>query len=362
MYINFWYPIGLSEEVTVEAPYRAKVMGLQFVAFRDAAGAAHVLSDTCVHRGGSLSKGWTQNNCVVCPYHGWLFDGEGKCRLIPSIGAEGKVPPRAKVDAYPTQEKYGIVFAFLGDLPEAERPPLYEIEEYGQEGWRANAVKIIELEAYYERSMENGLDPAHNAFVHPSQGAPEVVSDDFDLDPLPFGHKFFAAFESKVPGFDAEAGSGHHGPNTLMTWIQFGGERFIHQYFFEAPVDEDSTRIFFVNTRNHMLEESVDEPFMDINMNVVNEDVGILTTLWPIRTPDSTTKETFMPTDKSVVHYREWLKSWEDKGWRIDQHAQRKLRGDVAVAIPCPARRTEKNWVLDPVPLVAPAPASEAAE
>ena len=30
----------------------------------------------------------------------------------------GKVPARAKIDAYPVQEKYGIVFAFLGDLPE----------------------------------------------------------------------------------------------------------------------------------------------------------------------------------------------------------------------------------------------------
>jgi phenylpropionate dioxygenase-like ring-hydroxylating dioxygenase large terminal subunit len=36
-------------------------------------------------------------------------------------------PTRAKVDSYPTVEKYGIVFAFLGDLPEAERPPMLEI-------------------------------------------------------------------------------------------------------------------------------------------------------------------------------------------------------------------------------------------
>ena len=28
-------------------------------------------------------------------------------------------------------------------------------------------------------------------------------------------------------------------------------------------------------------------------------------------------------------------------------------RGDVAMTIPCPARRTEKNWILDTVPLMA---------
>ena len=57
MYINFWYPICLGDELQAEKPQRAQVFGMRFVAFRDTQGAAHVLSDTCVHRGGSLSKG-----------------------------------------------------------------------------------------------------------------------------------------------------------------------------------------------------------------------------------------------------------------------------------------------------------------
>ena len=57
------------------------------------------------------------------------------CATVPSIGFDARPPARTKVDSYPIQEKYGIVFAFLGDLPEAERPPLYEIDEYDQEGW-----------------------------------------------------------------------------------------------------------------------------------------------------------------------------------------------------------------------------------
>ena len=68
------------------------------------------------------------------------------------------------------QEKYGIIFAFLGDLPEEERPPLLEVEEYGQDGWRANTILTIDIDYYYERSVENGLDPAHNEFVHPTHG------------------------------------------------------------------------------------------------------------------------------------------------------------------------------------------------
>lgn len=57
MYINVWYPIALASEVTAEQPFRVKLLCLPFVAFRDTSGQAHVLSDTCVHRGGTLGRG-----------------------------------------------------------------------------------------------------------------------------------------------------------------------------------------------------------------------------------------------------------------------------------------------------------------
>ena len=62
-----------------------------------------------------------------------------------SIGYNEKPPARAKVDSYPVIEKYDIIFAFLGDLSEEERPGLYEIEEYEAEGWRANETITIDI-------------------------------------------------------------------------------------------------------------------------------------------------------------------------------------------------------------------------
>ena len=58
------------------------------------------------------------------------------------------------------------------------------------------------------------------------------------------------------------------------------------------------------------------------------------------------------PADKPIFRYRDFLQNWDDRGWRIDWSELQDKRGDVAFAIPCPARRTEKNWVLDEVPLV----------
>ena len=57
MYINFWYPICTAESLDEENPQRVELLGVRLVAFRDEAGTAHVLSDTCIHRGGSLGKG-----------------------------------------------------------------------------------------------------------------------------------------------------------------------------------------------------------------------------------------------------------------------------------------------------------------
>ena len=136
MYINFWYPIVRSEDLSMETPEKVTVLGANLVAFRDEQGEPHVLSDTCVHRGASLGGAWSAgdhvprivNGCIVCPYHGWEFGGDGQCKNIPSIGYGQKAPARAKVDSYPVEEKYGIIFAFLGDLPEEERPPLMQVE------------------------------------------------------------------------------------------------------------------------------------------------------------------------------------------------------------------------------------------
>ncbi|MCE7901557.1 MAG: aromatic ring-hydroxylating dioxygenase subunit alpha [Gammaproteobacteria bacterium PRO9] len=373
MFINFWYPIGLSKEITGDKPFRAQVFGLPFVAFRDTAGAAQVISDTCAHRGGALHKGLVKEGTVRCPYHGWAYGGDGRCKLIPSLGVDGKIPARAKVDGYPVQERYGIVFAFLGDLPEAERPPLYDITEFGQPDWKCQTY-VIDVAAYYQRSMENGMDPIHNQFVHPLQGAPtlsaELQRGQTPMEDIPWGSKMFMKFAEKAPDSELNksrtgertgmAGSWYQGPNQLVTWIELTATNAFHQYIFEQPVDEGHTRLFFLNMRNWLLEDKHDQRVEDLTLRIVHEDIDILENLNPIRTPSSNTKEVLLPNDHAVFRYREHCKEWENKGWRIDMKSMRDKLGDVAFAIPCPARRETGNWVLDAVPLM-PAEAAEGA-
>jgi phenylpropionate dioxygenase-like ring-hydroxylating dioxygenase large terminal subunit len=370
MYINFWYPICTSEELKTTEPVPSQVLGLRFVAFRDADGNPHVLSDTCVHRGGSLSKGKVIDGCVACPYHGWRYAGDGRCTLVPSLESGVKPPARAKVDSYPVQEKYGIVFAFLGDLPEEERPPLYEIEEYEDPDWREHEIIILDIDCFYERSMENGVDPIHNEFVHPVQGSPQPIPGSIDYPETAWGSGVTGQYtevgkkRTDADGMRSDptflnAGTWHHGPNTLITWITFKKNTSLHQYLFEAPIDGDHTKIYFVNLRSFRLEPEHDDRIREANLRVTTEDIVVLENLYPIRTPQSRSQEILTPGDKSIVRYRDFLDDWSARGWRLNFKAMRQDHGDVAYAIPCPERRNSGNWVLESVPLMNPQSVSD---
>ena len=83
MLINLWYVAEWSDEVGKE-PVRVKMLGQQFVLFRDESGKVHCLSGACLGRGGSLSQGKVIDGNVACPYHGWRYNGEGKWVVISS--------------------------------------------------------------------------------------------------------------------------------------------------------------------------------------------------------------------------------------------------------------------------------------
>ena len=250
MFINFWYPAAESAQLT-DTPLHVQMLGQEFVLFRDSGGTAHCLANVCVHRGGSLAHGRVRGDCVECPYHGWRYDGEGQCVRIPTMAPDARLPARAKVDSYPVQEKYGLVFAFLGDLPEEERIPLMAIPEYGQPGWTAT-IQHWNFDINYQRSMENGVDPAHNEFVHPTHGF-SGTRDDYHLKerkvldkewgswlqlggvapPLPDPKMREASGRTESAIIDAE--TGHHGVASIWTFIHPSPTMFIHQYLFENP-------------------------------------------------------------------------------------------------------------------------------
>ena len=373
MYINFWYAADWSKNLTAE-PRKVRMLGHDIVLYRDSKGVAHALSDTCIHRGAALSAGKVKGDCLACPYHGWRFAGDGKVMRIPSLGPNhaDRIPQRGRIDAYPVVERYGLIHVFLGDLPEAERAPILEIAEFDQPGWRHTTLDY-QWDSNYERNVENGLDPAHNEFVHPTHGYSGEKDDykvgDPAIETTPWGFGFMLTFQAppiKNPVMrwarnydgDLEAGSGHVGPNNLWTKIHLTPTRWIHQYLFETPIDEFHTKIFLICTRNTLLPTWVDGVVNKRNFAIAEQDRNVIEKLKPVRTPPSRARELLMPADKVIYLYRDSLDEWTRRGWQIDATALRAAQqtGDTMFAIPSPGRRETKGWVMPAVPLIPASP------
>ena len=366
MYINFWYPMAASIELT-DAPRKVRALGQDFVVFRDTQGKAHCLANTCTHRGGSLAGGKIKGDCIQCPYHGWQFDGDGNCRKIPSLGSTATVPGRTRIDAYPVDERYGVIFAFLGDLAEDERPPILAVKEWEQPGWRTT-MQHFQINGYYERSIENGVDPAHNEYVHDTHGFSGEREDIYNIGDMRiedggvWGKGFWHTFQAPpMPGDlkkyrpgegTLEAGTGYHGTNHVWTYIHPGPNFFIHQYLYERPIDDKTTYLYLVCARNFSLEEKTDAYVVERNQYVANQDIKIIENLRPAMTPDKNTKEFMVPSDSVILDYRAKQKEWASRGWKIDLEEVERTASRVAYAIPSPARRQTRGWVLDAIPLV----------
>ena len=364
MFINFWYPAEESDNVT-NAPLKVQMLGLKFVLWRDEDGRARCIANTCTHRGGSLGDGKVVGNCVQCPYHGWLFNGDGECERIPSLGQLEDIPGRSKIDAYPVEERYGLVFVFLGDLPENERPTIMPIDEYETEGWRTLRMRY-RWQASYIRLVENQSDPSHVEYVHGGMGMAGQNDSyrvpKFAIDETQWGAGTMTKFETPgspdeevgkvVRKGPSDAGSGFHGISMTWTRIHFNEKDGMNMYLFACPRDEVDLEIFLVNQRNCRLDPDLDKNFLERMGVAVDEDRIVVEKLDPPIPSREAIGEFIVPADDVLMVYRQRLKEYEERGWRIDLDEYRRTKERVAYTIPSPGRREDsKGWAITPVPM-----------
>lgn len=351
MYINFWYPMALATEIET-APVRVRALAHDFVVFRDAAGTLHCLADTCIHRGGSLAQGKVKGDCIQCPYHGWQFDGNGRCSHIPTLRKPGKIPGRARVDSYPVVERYGVVFAFLGDLPEDERPPIMEIAEWGREGWSVTSL-VYNWDASFERVIENGLDATHTEFVHPSAGLQGSFNPDDILEEKLVTRDWGSAMQTSTEKVEIE--HGHHGASQQWTFLTFqmpGFKGSFMFYSFVRPIDAHRVKRYLFNARDFQHGEKMDRELNDTTLGFEKEDRPVIESMRPAFSPRDSRSELLLPEDEVVVSYRRYLEQWRAKGWQIDVDALEARSKREVFSVPSPSRRDHKNWVMGSTPLL----------
>jgi nitrite reductase/ring-hydroxylating ferredoxin subunit len=164
---NTWLAVALSSTVKKGKTQKITVNGTPLVIWRDKEGAVHCVSDICIHRGASLASGWVApSTCVVCPYHGFEFDGEGTLAYMPGVETKRRDSTGVnnasarKTTAYKVTEAGGWVHVF----PDAERAGAVEAAlepfappEASDPTFRAVEGSMI-IDGSVESCMENTLD------------------------------------------------------------------------------------------------------------------------------------------------------------------------------------------------------------
>lgn len=158
--LNDWHVVAASDEVTEGKLIPSTLFERDLVIWRDSSGQAHVWEDLCIHRGARLSKGFIASDRVVCPYHGWNYDGTAQCRLIPA--SPGETPmKKAKAISHHVKEAYGFIWTSLGE-PENDIP---DFPEWNDDSYKKVVCGPYRFKSGY-RAVENFIDPTHFPFVH----------------------------------------------------------------------------------------------------------------------------------------------------------------------------------------------------
>ena len=110
---RYWQPVALLDEFNpaldpamgVRPVKAVRVLGQDFVLFRNAQGAFGLLDRDCPHRGADLAYGRNEGDGLRCPFHGWKFDVSGQCTETPAEPAGSTLCTRIRQRSYPLIER-----------------------------------------------------------------------------------------------------------------------------------------------------------------------------------------------------------------------------------------------------------------
>jgi phenylpropionate dioxygenase-like ring-hydroxylating dioxygenase large terminal subunit len=306
-----WFPVA--RRCDLEQPQRVSLLGETLVAYLTSDGEPRVVADRCAHRGASLSDGYVEGDEIVCPYHGWQWDGAtGRCVHIPSLSGGAAIPPRAVITACRVQERWGLVWCCL-DEPAVELPAPGELDAVE---WTYGPGRPMSIPAGLRAATENFRDVAHFPFVHHRTMGhlPKVV------EPLQVERRGSEVFLSR----EYNASGGDHGLwQERMTFSYhaiapgFVCLRMAHEsgpvrFLLNAPCPHTSptdpgrpqTTIFWVEGFTAEYTEMTLDEVLEAEAHVYEEDNPILERIEPGEAPLDNSTQVHTPSDRYTLQYR----------------------------------------------------------
>jgi len=262
---RYWLPACTSAQLPVPdgPPLHVRLLGDDYVAFRDSSGKVGILEEFCLHRRASLVLGRVEDHGIRCLYHGWKFGRDGTVQETPNHCDE-RFRKSVKAPAFPVREAGGLVWVYVG--PKEAEPPFQAYEFFdGPEENRC--VFRINIPANYLQLYEGGTDSSHVGILHCNLANPEwknkasfvpepgdytsvalAVGDnapDVELENTPYGFHYAAKREGPTTA------DGRKTISVRVTAVIFPTGRIIpitqYQFFvFEVPQDDYRTSTYIV--------------------------------------------------------------------------------------------------------------------
>ncbi len=157
---SFWQPVLHAADLRAGRTRLLRVMSEDFALYRGQDGAVRLTQPRCPHRGMLLTAGTIEADGLRCFYHGWKFDGGGQCVEQP---AEPKpFCEKISLRTYPTQERFGLIFAYLG---EGEPPAFPRYPMFEDDGIFTHTDSYVRPANFFN-NLENVQDKSHLAYTH----------------------------------------------------------------------------------------------------------------------------------------------------------------------------------------------------
>jgi phenylpropionate dioxygenase-like ring-hydroxylating dioxygenase large terminal subunit len=265
-----------------------------------------VLQDLCVHRGTPLSLGWCEADTLVCAYHGWAYDADGRCVSIPSLPPGRHVPAKARAVAYRHVERYGLVWVCLEG--EAAAPlPIYP--EYEAGGYAVRTVGPWDYRANAARVTENSMDYTHFPWVHQGllgdrdrpiypEATPRLYEDGLSYEIADERNGTIRRYRLFVP-FTL---------NIRVEGRDPAAPRNYSMLFAASPMSARETRLWFIEARDWSLEDP-DAAREEFDRIVRQQDQRIVERQKPELLPLDLTEELHLRgTDAGALEYRRMLR------------------------------------------------------
>ena len=159
---RYWVPFLPAAQLDEDPVQKVRLLGEDLTCYRDRSGNVGLIGDRCMHRYVDLRWGIPDEHGLRCPYHGWLYDADGRCVEAPLEARPDMFKDRLKLPGYPVRDMGGLLFAYMGPEPAPLLPP------WDLFVW-PNAVRqigVAKLEANWLQCQENTGDPTHGVYLH----------------------------------------------------------------------------------------------------------------------------------------------------------------------------------------------------